>query len=122
MPPVEERKGLLITFRGTPQKQVVSIGCCDPRLPCYGAFASSRCVFRFLPYFPAWAQKVPMVAEHRVQLFVKFRFHNGLDVRGARPVSAKRNSEQALASIAKGWVAPEGVDRNFRNRPETHEN
>jgi hypothetical protein len=33
-----------------------------------------------------------MVAERRVQLFVKFRFHNGLDVRGSRPVSAKGNS------------------------------
>ena len=81
MPPVEERKRLLITFRGTPQKQVVSIGCCDPRLPCYGAFASSRCVFRFLPYFPAWAQKVPITAERSIRSVRKFMFHSSLDVR-----------------------------------------
>jgi hypothetical protein len=104
MPPVEEREGLLVTFRGTPQKQVVSIGCCDPRLPCYGVLASSRCVFRFLPYFPAKAQKVPMVARSKNVSIGKLRFHNGLDVAGGWRVSAKGNSEGEPASIRKGCI------------------
>ena len=81
MPSVEERKGLLVTFRGTPQKQVVSILRCDPRLPCYGVLASSRCVFRFLPYFPSRAQKVPITAERSIRSVRKFMFHGSLDVR-----------------------------------------
>jgi hypothetical protein len=104
MPPVEEREGFLVTFRGTPQKQVVSIGCCDPRLPCYGVLAKSRCVFRFLPYFPAKAQKVPMVASTKNARIGKLRFHNGLDVAGAGHVSAKGNSEGEPTSIGKGRI------------------
>src|SRR5277367_988942 len=59
MPPVEERKGLLVTFRGMLQQKVVSILRSYPRLPCYGGLARSRCVCCFLPYFPQGVQKVP---------------------------------------------------------------
>ena len=62
MPPVEERKRLLITLRGTPQQKVVCILRCDPRLPCYGVSACSRCVFCVLCYFLPGLQKVPIAS------------------------------------------------------------
>jgi hypothetical protein len=101
MPPVEERKGILVSPRGTPQKQVVSILRSYPRLPCYGVLACSRCVFCLRFYFPCGPQKVPRAGERRIESLGKFWFHNSLDVRGTRRVSAKGNSEGEPASIGK---------------------
>src|SRR5208282_1934731 len=104
MPPVEKSKGLLVSLRGTPQKQVVSIGGCDPRLPCYGFSACSRCVFFLLPYFPARAQKVPWTAKRQFRSGSKFRFHNSLDARGACSVSAKGNAKREFTSIRREQI------------------
>jgi len=89
MPPVEDRKRLLITSRGTPQQKVFANLGCDPRLPCYGAIACSRCVFSFLSYFLPRAQIVPNSPQGYSLAVKGFRFHSKLDVRGARHVSAK---------------------------------
>lgn len=56
-----------------------------------------------------------MAAERRVRPIGKFLFHNGLDVRGARCVSAKGNSGEEPASIGKGSIQPARRRRNFRD-------
>lgn len=99
MPPVEKSKGLLITFRGTSQQKVVPIVSCDPRLPCHGVCACSRCVLCLLPYFPSCPQKVPQVAELRTLSVSKFRFHSGLDARRAWGVSAKSTPVRSLPQL-----------------------
>jgi hypothetical protein len=99
MPPIEERKRLLIALRGTPQQKDFAILCCDPRLPCYGVIAFSRCGFGFLSYFLPRPQKVPNSAESSSPAVNGFRLHSRLDVRGARPVSAKGIAFQQTGSM-----------------------
>jgi hypothetical protein len=116
MPPVEERKGLLVTLRGTPQQQIVSVLRCDPRLPCCGFSACASCVFCLLPYFPAWPQKVPM-ARQRVDRWTlpvrRFWSHGGLDVYGDYRVSAKGSSKQSLAQSEKNGSSVVGTREWF---------
>jgi hypothetical protein len=116
MPPVEKSKGLLIPFRGTPQQKVVSIVRCDPRLPSYGVFACSRCVFCFLSYFPAGPQKVPIAAGSHSRSLGKVRLHNRLDVCRAWRVSAKSTSTKELGSIKNEWIEPIGLGGQLRER------
>jgi hypothetical protein len=104
MAAVEECKGLLVSPRGTPQKQVVSILRSYPRLPCYGVLACSRCVFCLRLSFPAWPQKVPIGVKRQIRCIAKFWFHSSLDVLGPRRVSVKGNFEGESASIGKDCI------------------
>lgn len=115
MPPVEKSKGLLITPGGTPQQKVVSVLSCDPVLPCYGFFASSRCVPSLLSYFLRAPKKVPGRASVRSLVVNKFRFHVDLDVRGTWRVSTKSSPEMKPGSIGNVYRKLRSLGRKTDN-------
>lgn len=113
MPPVEKSKGLLITLGGTPQQKVVSIVSCDPRLPCYGFCACSRCACWLLPYFPTGPKKVPRRVERRTLADCKFRFHSGLDVLRGWRVSAKSTLVRSLPQLEMNGFTLAGASESL---------